>query len=421
MMPAATERMLGSAPELFTIDPRKLSAKVPSLGGRIDRYLARAIVVPLCGTVVVTILLLVLQYLPVLFDRTVQGGGGALVVWEMLGYLVPEYLDLGLPIGLLLGVLLAYRRLALNQELDALGACGFGPRRLLRVPYLFAVLVSGLTIAFSGFIQPLSIYRYDDLGFQAKIGAFGIPIYAGKFNHLTDNITVGVDEFDRFGGRMRGVFIRVDDGQAGEAAFTAQSGQFVRTHGVNTVIVRLFNGRIVRTNARLTNRSVTDFDRYDLIVHMPPVEGFRGRGGREAEMTLPELFAARHDAAVSPKLRRLADGEAQRRVILALLPFVLPLLALALARPPQRSTSSLGVIVGTLMIILMLKALDIGVKATAFPAAPMLWGAFAVFCGVTARLHHIYAFEPGRYPLQPLHDLVEALKARFRASRWSHH
>ncbi len=420
MMPAATESVLGPVPKLFTIDPGTFSARVPSPAGRIDRYLARAIVVPLCGTVVVTILLLVLQYLPVLFDRTVQGGGSALVVWKMLGYLVPEYLDLGLPIGLLLGVLLAYRRLAINQELDALGACGFGPRRLLRVPYLFAVLVAGLTVLFSGFVQPLSIYRYDDLGFQAKIGAFGVPIYAGKFNQLTDNITVGVDEFDRFGGRMRGVFIRVDDGQAGEAAFTAHSGQFVRTHEVNTVILRLFNGRIVRANARLTNRSVMDFNRYDLIVHMPPVEGFRERGGREAEMTLPELFKARHDPALSPKLRRLADGETQRRIILALLPFLLPLLALALARPPQRSTSSLGVVVGTLMIMLMLKALDIGVKATAFAAAPMLWGAFALFCAATVRLFYIYAFEPGRYPLQPLHDLVETVKARFRASRWAH-
>ena len=58
----------------------------------------------------------------------------------MLANLLPEYLSLGIPIGLMLGILLAFRKLALSSELDALRGIGIGFGRLLRVPYAYAIV-----------------------------------------------------------------------------------------------------------------------------------------------------------------------------------------------------------------------------------------------------------------------------------------
>ena len=55
----------------------------------------------------------------------------------MLANLLPEYFSLGIPIGLMLGILLAFRKLALSSELDALRGIGAGFGRLLRVPYAY--------------------------------------------------------------------------------------------------------------------------------------------------------------------------------------------------------------------------------------------------------------------------------------------
>src|SRR3546814_3414207 len=101
-----------------------------------DRYIARLIAWPLLGSLVIAAMLLVLDKMLRLFDFVAAEGGPVSVVWRMLANLVPEYLSLGIPIGLMLGILLAFRRLALSSELDVLQAVGLSHGRLLRVPYM---------------------------------------------------------------------------------------------------------------------------------------------------------------------------------------------------------------------------------------------------------------------------------------------
>src|SRR3982750_945361 len=105
----------------------------------IDRYMTRLIAVPLISTLLISAMLLVLDRMLRLFDFVATEGGPVSVVWRMLANLLPEYLGLGIPIGLLLGVLLAFRKLALSSELDALRGIGIGYGRMLRVPYFYAV------------------------------------------------------------------------------------------------------------------------------------------------------------------------------------------------------------------------------------------------------------------------------------------
>src|SRR3954462_1930865 len=110
--------------------------------GLIDRYLARTIAVPLFGTLVLAAMLLILDKMLRLFQYVVDAGGPVSVVWKMLANLLPEYLSLGIPIGLMLGILLAFRKLALSSELDALRGIGIGYTRLLRIPYAYAIVLA---------------------------------------------------------------------------------------------------------------------------------------------------------------------------------------------------------------------------------------------------------------------------------------
>src|SRR3546814_9581116 len=102
------------------------------MGTLTDRYLARLIAVPLLATLVLSAMLLLLEKMLRLFDFVVSEGGPVGVVWRMLANTIPEYLGLGIPIGLMLGILLAFRRLALSSELDTLRAVGLSYGRLLR-------------------------------------------------------------------------------------------------------------------------------------------------------------------------------------------------------------------------------------------------------------------------------------------------
>src|ERR1044072_6075556 len=121
---------------------------------RIDRYLAKLIFVPLLGTLCMAAMLLLMDRMLRLFDFVVSEGGPVTVVWRMLANLIPDYLGLPAPVGLTLGVLLAFGKLALSSELDTLRAVGLGYGRLLRVPYAYALAMLACNFAIVGVVQP---------------------------------------------------------------------------------------------------------------------------------------------------------------------------------------------------------------------------------------------------------------------------
>ena len=125
------------------------------------------------GTLVLSAMLLVLEKMLRLFDFVATEGGPVSVVWRMLANLIPEYLSLGIPIGLMLGILLAFRRLATSSELDVLRVVGMSFGRLMRVPYAFAFALALLNLAIVGFIQPYARYAYEGLRFELRSGALG--------------------------------------------------------------------------------------------------------------------------------------------------------------------------------------------------------------------------------------------------------
>ena len=128
-----------------------------AIGKQIDRYLARLIFVPLLGTFVLAAMLLLLDRMLKLFDFVVSEGGPVAIVFRMLANLLPEYMGLAIPMGLTLGVLLAFRKLALSSELDSLRGVGLSYGRLLRVPYIYAIVLMCLNFFIVGFVLAMML------------------------------------------------------------------------------------------------------------------------------------------------------------------------------------------------------------------------------------------------------------------------
>src|ERR1044072_2123519 len=165
----------------------------------IDRYLARSIAVPLLGSLVLAAMVLVLDKMLRLFQYVVDPGGTGRVVWRMPADLLPEYLSLGIPIGLMLGILLAFRKLALSSELDALRGIGAGFGRLLRVPYAYTLGLLLLNLFIVGWVQPWTHYGYERLRFDLRSGALGASMKVGEFNQLGRRMTLRIDRSEKKG------------------------------------------------------------------------------------------------------------------------------------------------------------------------------------------------------------------------------
>ena len=159
----------------------------------IDRYIAKLVAVPLAASLIVAAMLLLVDKMRRLLELVAQEGGPVSVVWRMVAHLIPEYLSLGIPIGLLLGILLAFRRLATSSELDVLLAVGIPYRRLLRVPFLYATVLAFVNLALVGFIQPYARYAYEGLRYDLRSGALGASIKVGEFTKLGRRMTLRVE------------------------------------------------------------------------------------------------------------------------------------------------------------------------------------------------------------------------------------
>lgn len=380
-----------------------------------DRYIARLIAVPLLSTLVISAMLLVLDKMLRLFDFVAAQGGPVSVVWRMLANMIPEYLSLGIPIGLMLGILLAFRRLALSSELDVLRGVGQSPMRLMRVPYLYAAALALVNLAIVGFIQPYSRYAYEGLQYELRSGALGASINIGEFANLGKGMTLRIEESRDRGRDLYGIFLRIEQKPGQSMAVTAARGTFLATDDPDTIILRLTDGVLVQRSDKLASPRILSFSGHDLPIELPKIENFRGRGNADRELTLPELVRV----GVAPKTNAMTRNEVLAnfhfRVVEVAMMFLLPLAALAFAIPPKRSTSGLGVLLSIVFIVTYHKINQYGEAMGAsgrVPPVVALWVPFMAFSALIFWMYHVAAYRPGGQP-------IGALEAAFaKVSRW---
>ncbi len=375
------------------------------LFNRLDRYLARLITVPLLATLTVAAMLLLLDRMLRLFDFVMNEGGPVSVVWRMLGNLLPEYLSLGIPIGVMLGILLAFRGLALSSELDAMRAVGIGYGRLLRVPLLFALGFAIVNIGIVGWLQPVTRYAYENLRFELRSGALGASIKVGEFANLGKGVTLRVEESRAQGADLRGLFVRAEGKDGQSVAVTAERGTFLSTDDPDVILLRLHHGTLVHVANQTTPPRVLSFEQHDLPIDLPPMANFRKRGEGNVEKTLPELAGVVFDRSRRDLVRQGDIATFNRRLVQSLVMFVVPFLGLALAVPPKRSSSALGVFLSVILLVTFHKLTEYGERMGQIGRIdPFLsqWVPFIGFAALSGWLYYVLAHRPGGQPIGAL-------------------
>ena len=375
--------------------------------GLIDRYLARSIAVPLVGSLLLAAMLLVLDKMLRLFQYVVDAGGPVSVVWRMLANLLPEYLSLGIPIGLMLGILLAFRKLALSSELDAMRGIGIGFGRMLRVPYAYAIPLAIINLFIVGYLEPFTHYKYEGLRFDLKSGALGAAIKVGEFNRLGKHLTLRIDRSEKQGTQLHGIFVQMDQDSGMSVAATAQHGRFLSTDDPDTILFRLEKGRLVQDSPKFPTPRTLAFDVYDLPISLPAIDQFRHRGGDVSdELYLHELWRLGYGGGATNLHQKLeAQSAFNFRLVEVLMMLMLPLLAVALAVPPKRSTSALGIFVAILIVVAYHKvnqyAEQAGTNGQIDPTFG-LWVPLVLLSAMISWMYYVIAHKPGGQPIGAL-------------------
>lgn len=390
----------------------------------LDRYIFRLTIVPMLGVFVLAASLLTLEKMLRLFEFVSTEGGPVGVVFSMLLNLIPEYAGLAIPLGVMLGILFCFRKLATSSELDVMRAVGWSYTRLLRVPYLITLAMIALNFAIVGYMQPKARFAYEEMEFELQSGALGASIKVGEFNTIQDRMALRIEGSRDDGRRLEGIFARIADKDGQVLSISAREGRFLaNADDRNTIILRLVDGTQIHDIPGSSPR-VLSFSELDLPIDLPALERFRQRGGDEREYLLPELLEMGWSKDNTKAERAASQANFNYRMVEVVMMFLLPLLAVALAIPPKRSTSSLGVFVSIVIVVAYHKVNQYGESVAELGRVDpfvALWGPFAILAAMILWMYYQVAFVPGGQALGVLEKLyaklIRLLRRIFRRKR----
>lgn len=174
---------------------------------RILRYLTREVMVHM---VAVSFVLLVIifsgRFVKYLAEAAV-GDLAADILLPVMLYRLPGFLELILPLGLFIGILMSYGRLYAESEMVILTACGVSPSRMAAYTLVPALLVMLLVAAFSLFITPLGAARSEALLEDPRSSQGLQSLAAGRFQNRRGTNTVSYAQTISGDGIMHSVFL----------------------------------------------------------------------------------------------------------------------------------------------------------------------------------------------------------------------
>lgn len=387
--------------------------------GQINRFVLTSILVPFFGTMAVAIFLLTTDQMLRLFNFVVNENGPISLVFMMLGNLLPEYVALSLPISFFIGILVAFRRLSLNSELEVITGNGVSLRNLLPPILAFGFILAAADAYIEGTIKPQSLYRYQQLGFMAQQHVFTSKLRPGEFLPLSDSQVLRFATIDKTGRQGKQVFFRTCDTDKPCSVITAKDGIFATSKNKGHLVLHLKDGRQLVHFLDDDHPMFLDFDRLDIDILLPDLPAFRERADIGEEATNGEILKVLRD----PEARHTERFHNYRanlhgRIINALSFFALPFLAISFGLTSKRRNSYGGIILGIGSLILYLEVIQSATvwakEATLSPWLGM-WPVLGLFT-LSSIVLFVYVSEiPGAQVLAPLRrvffDCVSAIKS----------
>ncbi|MBA6412588.1 LPS export ABC transporter permease LptF [Parahaliea sp. F7430] len=241
---------------------------------KILRYLTRDI---LTHMLAVSFVLLVVifsgRFVKYLAEAAV-GDLAADILLPVMFFRLPGFLELIVPLGLFIGILMAYGRLYVESEMVVLSACGVSPSRLAAYTMVSAGLVTLLVALLSLVVTPLGAARSAEL-LQDPASSQGLQsLAAGRFQtRRHSGIVSYAESVSPDTGIMHSVFLsqRNDSADGGSAMVVtvAEEGEIKMDPESGARYLELRNGyRYEGTPGRLDYR-VVQFARFGELIPEP--------------------------------------------------------------------------------------------------------------------------------------------------------
>jgi len=231
----------------------------------IFRYLARNVLSSTFGVAAVLMLVVVSsRFVKYLADAAV-GKLDASVLFAIIGFRLPGFFELVLPLAFFLSILLAYGQLYVNSEMTVLEACGISQKKIARYTLAIAVLIALIVASLSLYLSPAGYTRVEELFNAQKLRGEVESLTPGKFYSLRADKGVTYAEDISVEGVMSDVFLAQSvDGESasGLVVVVAQNGFSRKSAQTGESYLVLADGQRIQGNPGEADFQITWFEEF---------------------------------------------------------------------------------------------------------------------------------------------------------------
>ena len=317
-------------------------------------------------------------------DRAAAGVMTGEVLFALMAFRLPGFLEIIIPISFFLALMLTYGRLHVDHEMIVLQACGMSPTRIVFITLMISAIVMLLTSLVALWVKPMGERQVQVLLQEQKNLTEFDTLVPGRFQSLSSGRRVTYTEEINDKGELTEIFINEYLDPAVPSA--RASATVVATSGRTEVDIEgrrflvLNNGQRYEGKPGDPGYQIIEYEEYGQLVE------------KDSSIFLDE----RNSAIPSLDLFERSDpaglSELHWRLSVVLMIPVIGLLAIPLSRvnPRQgRFTRLVPAMILCFLYVIALSAGKSGIEREDFPAEYGLWWIHGVFLLITFVIWHL--------------------------------
>lgn len=269
------------------------------------------------------------------------------VLFTIIAYRMPNLLELILPLGFYLAILLTYGRMYIESEMVVLSATGMSQWQLVRITLVPALLVALIVATFSFWLSPLGAQLTEQTLAEQRNRSEFESLQEGRFQAIGQGrIMTYVEQVSDDNKRLEHVFVAQQDGQTSATIVIAETGEQTYKPEYEQRYLVLHNGHRYEGRPGSTEFVITRFDEWGR--YLPPT-------------TSVAEFESEADAKTT--LQLLADDDIeskatlQWRISMPIMVLVATLLAVPLSKTNPRQGRYLKMLPAILIYVFYLSFL----------------------------------------------------------------
>lgn len=310
----------------------------------IFRYLSRDLLISSVAVTAVLLTIFVSGKFSDYLDDAAEGKLAVDVLFTVIAYRMPGLLELILPLGFYIAILLAYGRMYMESEMVVLSACGMSQGQLVRMTLVPALLVALVVGLFSFWLSPLGAKLTEQTLAEQRNRSEFESLQEGRFQTIGQGkIITYVERVADGNKRLENVFVAQQDGESDSMVVIAESGVQAIEPDYGQRYLVLSNGYRYQGRPGTSEFTITRFDQWGR--YLPPTTSMAELKSKSEAKTTLELFNA-----TDPE----SQAALQWRISMPLMVFIATLLAVPLSKTNPRQGRYLKMLPAILIYVFYL-------------------------------------------------------------------